>query len=504
MSSTALADLERAPAFGVNTLLIENDADVEWNVIVDGLAVYDFSDRHRRDAAGRARVETLRARYREITAGARRRGIDAYLMCAEVHVPRGFAPLAYDNPALWPLLRDRLREVFQALPDLAGFMVYFAEGQAEVADLPGGDASQAARYRKLIDTLWEACRAEKRKLLVTTFIHRPHKLEAIAEALRGIPPDPGLAVIQYCCPNDWGLYELVNPSLGRVGPHPEILAFDYAAENWGQGAHPFVQVEFMARRVREARAGGANLAGLAGYVAWYGRSALGTFNEASIHAGAALAKDPERDGGEILREWCAARFGQEGADAAAACLARTHPAVFKAQHVLGYWVDTGAKSGLPSLHEMEEYFIRDVYGEALGKWDPKRLPVWEKIQAPDETFLAEVLKEKEDAVALCRRSLEEVRGAGDRFRPEDARALERAFAFQELWARLWREQMHAFFLRRIGGRQGWTPELRARLNQALETMAGEATELETAFGKDVFPGGPGRARRFIREARQQP
>ena len=39
-------------------------------------------------------------------------------------------------------------------------------------------------------------------------------------------------------------------------------AFDYAAENWGQGAHPFVQVDFMARRLREARARSPRIAGL--------------------------------------------------------------------------------------------------------------------------------------------------------------------------------------------------------------------------------------------------
>src|SRR5262249_3133588 len=150
---------------------------------------------------------------------------------------------------------------------------------------------------------------EKRKLLVTTFIHNRPMLDAISQALSEFPPDPGFAVIQYCCPNDWGLYQVLNPSIGRIGPHPEILGFDYAGENWGQARHPFVQADFMARRLKEARTHSRRIAGLIGYVSWYGRRALGTFNEANIAAAARLAESPDLDPRVILTGWCERRFG---------------------------------------------------------------------------------------------------------------------------------------------------------------------------------------------------
>ena len=116
----------------------------------------------------------------------------------------------------------------------------------------------------------------------------------------------------------------------------------------------------------------ANIGGVAGWTAWYEhRTLIGTFNEANVYAGAALAARPDRDAGEILREWCKNRFGEAAAQTAADCLARTFPVIFKAQHVFGYWVDTGNKSGLPSLHEMDSFFIHDIFGEALGKWYPE-------------------------------------------------------------------------------------------------------------------------------------
>jgi hypothetical protein len=504
VSSTALRDLERATEFSVNALIIENETDGPWYDSVNGLCLYDFSDRfQRRSRPERERVEARRSVYRSITEATRKRGIACYLMAPEIVPPEGYGGLTFEDAELWELIPARLREVFRALPDLDGFMLYLCEGRAEIFTIPGGEKSLTARAHRLISTVWETCRAERRKLLVTTFIHRLERLEAIAEALRSLPPHPDLAVLQYCCPNDWGLYELVNPSLGRVGPHPEILGFDYAAENWGQGVHPFVHVEFMADRLREARRRSDRIAGLAGYVSWYGRSVLGTFDEANVYAGKALAETLDRDGSEILQAWCMNRFGEGAADVAAACLARTHPAIFKAQHLFGYWLDTSNKSGLPSLRELDEYFIGDYYGEALAKWDPQHAATWEKIQKPDEEFLREILGEKEEAVSLCNRSLREIERSRERFRLEDFGALERAFRFQEVWARLWRELVHAFFLRQIARREGWTSDRRGRLERVLDLMSREADELESAFGRDVFPYGPERAREFVTALRRE-
>ncbi len=498
--------LDRGPEFDVTGLIIEhNTGNVGWGEILGGLCNYDFSDRFRRDDAGRAAVEEVRGQYRQILAKARRLGIDTYVMCPEVHVPKGFGEINLDDPALWVLIGDRLREVFRALPELSGYMLYFTEGIHDIEFLPGSERSKAARARKLMDTCWQACRAERRKMMVTTFIHSREMLDALAEALRSFPPDPDFMVVQYCCPNDWGLYMLTNPSIGRVGPHPEVLGFDTCAENWGQGSHPFVQSEFMARRFQEARQRSGNVVGLAGYVAWWSRTALGTFNEANVYTAQALLRSPDRDGREILREWCAKRFGEKGADVAATCLGRTQTAVFKAQHIFGYWVDTTAKSGLPTLHEIDEYLIKDFFGEALTKWDPdpELRRTWEGIQSPDEEFLARVLAEKDEAIGICRGSLDEIRANKALFKPEDFAALERAFAFQGLWAKVWRDRMHAFFLRQMAVKQGWPSDLRSRLEQVLAQELASADELERRYGADMFPLSPERERQFVWDIRKE-
>jgi len=498
--------LDRAPEFGVTGLIIEhNTGNVGWGEIIGGLCNYDFSDRFRRDAAGRAEAEKLRNQYREILAKARRLGVDSYIMCPEVHVPAGFGEINLDDPALWSLIGDRLREVFRALPDLSGYMLYFTEGIHDIEFLPGSEKSKAARARKLLDTCWQACRAEHRKMMVTTFIHSREMLDAVAEALRSFPPDPGFMVVQYCCPNDWGLYVLTNPSIGRVGPHPEVLGFDTCGENWGQSAHPFIQSQFMARRLREARQRGANIVGLAGYVAWWSRTALGTLNEANVYTAQTLLRSPDREGRDILREWCVRRFGEKGADVAATCLGRTQTVVFKAQHLFGYWVDTVRKSGLPAMQEIDEYLIKDVFGEALTKWDPDPglRRTWEGIQFPDEAFVARMLVEKEESMALSRQSLDEIRANKSLFKPEDFATLEKAFTFQELWAKVWRDRMRTFFLRQMAKKRGWPADLRTRLEEVLKQELANADELERRYGADMFPEGPERERQFVRDIRKE-
>ena len=96
-----------------------------------------------------------------------------------------------------------------------------------------------------------------------------------------------------------------------------------------------------------------------------------------------------------------------------------------------------------------------------------------------------------------------MRAARDKFKPDDFKTLEQALTFQELWARIWREQMHAFFLRQIGRRQGWTDERKAQFKEVLTTLSQLADEFESAFGKAWFPHGPQRIRELIRDLQNE-
>ena len=113
-------------------------------------------------------------------------------------------------------------------------------------------------------------------------------------------------------------------------------------------------------------------------------------------------------------------------------------------------------------------------------------------------FVQEVLAEKDEAIDLSGQSLKELRSARDAFREADYDCLERQLSFQQRWAGLWRELVRAFLLHRVGLVQGQTPEVSAELADALAALERQADELQAAFGSDVFPHGPDRARQFAR------
>ena len=103
----------------------------------------------------------------------------------------------------------------------------------------------------------------------------------------------------------------------------------------------------------------------------------------------------------------------------------------------------------------------------------------------------------------ARQNLAELRAAREKFKPDDFKTLEHSLVFQELWARIWREQMRAFFLRQIGRRQGWTDERKAQLKEVLTALSQRADELESTFGKGWFPHGPQRIRELIKDLQNE-
>jgi len=130
-----------------------------------------------------------------------------------------------------------------------------------------------------------------------------------------------------------------------------VLGFDTCART-GARARTRSSIGVHGPRLREARQRGANIARLAATSPGGSRSALGNLKRGpTLTTARALLGLPDRDGREICMMVRPA-FRRAGSRRRRACLGRTQTAVFKAQHVFGYWVDTTAKSGLPALREM--------------------------------------------------------------------------------------------------------------------------------------------------------
>src|ERR1035441_10622729 len=70
-ASMVMKIIDRAPEFGVDSLIIENNIeDVGWGEIIGGLAMYDYSKCCRREGEARTKVERVRKVYSEMIAAA--------------------------------------------------------------------------------------------------------------------------------------------------------------------------------------------------------------------------------------------------------------------------------------------------------------------------------------------------------------------------------------------------------------------------------------------------
>ncbi len=506
MSNAALSTIDRAADYGVNTLIIEHsqDLDVGWQFNLDALCTYDFVPDKRRTGKQREHVSKFQEFYRRITEKGRSRGIDVYIMSPEISFERGVfsgmpEALDIDHPAFWRWIRERMREIYRALPDLAGFVLYLTESAGrDITDFTSTRWTDVEKTQQFIEAELEVAREFDRRLMVATFIHSPKKLNVLIQALRKIEPDPALSILQYSCPSDWGVLMVPNPAIGEVGAHPEILCFDYSGENWGQGSIPFCQADYMARQWNRAMKLDANIVGTAGYTSWYGRGAIDTINQVNIFAGCELAKGLGRSGGQqpsgrqIVEHWIENRYGKEALPFLVEPLLQSFQVVYKAYHLKGFWVDTGTKSDVADKTELEDYLWGDFWGTSLANWsdEAEHQATWKKIYHPSREAIREFINEKDEAVRLARRALSRIREGSSSIKASDHQELVDYFTLELDVARVCRAYANLFLLYRMWATTGKPVGLKPEILGHLRDLRSAADGIQKKHGSDSFPINP--------------
>ena len=502
MSNQAIQTLPRASESGITSIIIEQRADlgIGWQHLVDALCYYDFLPSAKRGGEKRDLVTAFRRHYRNVTEEAAKRDIDVYVMAPEITLEAGLlsgrgGTLDIDDPFFEYFMQQRMREVYRALPKLAGFVLYLTESSyRDVTDLPSSRLNDVQKTRKLIEAELRVAKEFGRRLIVTTFIHSPKKLEIVAEALRSMNPDPSLQVLQYSCPSDWGVLAIPNPTIGRVGKHPEIMCFDYCGENWGQGSIPFCQVHYMFEQWNRAAGLGVDLVGTNGYTSWFDKTCLGTLNEVNVAAGKALAAGSQQGPDQFLDSWIEERFGPDTTPYLAPALKASFDVVFKAYHLKGFWVDTGQKSDLADLEELNNYLWGDFFGVSLATWSDKDeyAATWQKIYRPTEAAVAEFLAEKDEAIEQARESLSLIARGKTTFRPQQYDEVSSDFELELSVARTCRAYADVFLHYRLWQNRNKPGALAREVSKRLQTLRAEAARIESSYGSQAFPINPTR------------
>ncbi|TVR12266.1 MAG: hypothetical protein EA401_09510 [Planctomycetota bacterium] len=187
--------------------------------------------------------------------------------------------LRCDDPGLAEHLQKRYaRLCTQVLPGLSGVIITFAECAYPVYQdhRVVSEYSRSERTRRLIDQLYDALKPHGVRLAVRDFVYRVDEVEAMGEALAGLPED--VVIMSKAVPHDWHPDYPINPLIGAFPRHEQWVEHDFGLEYEGQHLLPYANVATISQRIEEERRRGAAAwcLRLDRYTGQLGQSALST------------------------------------------------------------------------------------------------------------------------------------------------------------------------------------------------------------------------------------
>jgi len=492
MTSHARDALKHASSYPVNAMILEFEPNPEqpgreWNTFLDDLAFDDSLPKVAKRGKARQNVEKLRANIAGIIDGAKARNVDVYLMGTEFSLAPGMVqayPEAADTRSelLWRFLESRLEEILRALPGAAGIVLYTDESSDFILyELKQVD--RRAVLKRLLMLYHDVCRRNGRRLIVSTFVNYDReRMDILLSTLRQIPASDYLVVDNYICPGDWGLIELLNPAIGAVGEHQEFLTFDYTGELWGQGNMPLCQARLIRDRIQAARQRGAKLVGINGYVSWYSQSIFGTPSTINLDVARRILEDPTQDPETLVKSWLRRRYGEAAATYLASAFLTSFDVATRSIQTLGFWVSEAPKSAFPDPVWID-FSLRT---ESLAVWDESYKDLENRLTHPGAAVLKKVIEEKDSAVALATRAMDEVERSKAVLSATDYEELHRQFLLGLFVARAYRIYMELYLRFRMWDQSG-RGEVPAEIPVLRRSLRHLITEMEKPFsGSPVF------------------
>ena len=210
------------------------------------------------------------------------------------------------------------RYALTRVPGIDGVMISFGSAPTELDDVnPAGDhaadyAQAKERYKVMIEAVSQVVEDEfGKQVYVRTFYHTPDEVDGLRLAMQ--ETDRPVIVMSKSEPNDFEPYYPLNPLIGDVGDHPQILELDAAGEYWGQSKIPFVAGEYYKLRFwqtnNKTEAGGGSFIGSTCRIDRYSHPAMGTLNEANIYVQTYLLNHPEAGWKDALGGFIQDRYG---------------------------------------------------------------------------------------------------------------------------------------------------------------------------------------------------
>lgn len=444
---------------------------------------------------------------RELTALAAAQGIKTYLWLHELNdLPERFmhdGRALLDHLDLPAFLRRRYDGLFETMPSVAGIVMTLHEserrifrGDEVVSDLPVPD-----RMLRVLQPVYEACRAAGKELIVRNFFYQPKEVEWFKEALPRLPDD--VLVMGKTTPHEFMPFFPPDPMMGDVGAKRQIVEFDLGYEKAPTSECAYCQVAYIRKYIQIASSKGVT--GVVGRCHVTGAQGFDKLGECNYFAFSRFAQDPNLPEEVVWREWASRRFPAKAVEAMISALSRTEEIAHRTKYTLGFWVRP-----LRGYHYAFGHIrLRSRY---LWTRDEADRRMTELLMHPTPEIYERILAEKDRAMEMCKASLGDLEVAARYMKPEqvdpirrrllcslDAAEVQRA-ASQAFWAfRLWingreeyKDEVLAAFqrLRDLDGRpdrpwcRDWGTGHRYRIDRFIDELSDKMADPDAARAED--------------------
>jgi hypothetical protein len=314
------------------------------------------------------------------------------------------------DPFWWEeFLPAKYKELFIALPDLAGIVVSIGTGEARLAISNtfacGCDRCKkldpAEWYKNMIMAMYGPFKEAGKTLVIRDFIYSKEEQERFAQAFNELPDDIVLSLKN--TPHDFYPTFPNNPLTGGVGNHPQWIEYDVNGQFFGWGAAPSTMIEDIKERMNY----GAEH-GVSGFIArsdWEGvqdYTCFDNLNMLNLYGIAAFGQNLDAKPADIYYKWLSEeKMLREdiSPQELKACIqwmeeimSRTWPTISKTVFVNG-----AVFSNDSCVHVSFEQptFIGETH-HSLKNWDPTK----SDVLTMTEENIKQILAEKDEALRM--------------------------------------------------------------------------------------------------------
>ena len=295
----------------------------------------------------------------------------------------------------------KYKELFLALPDLAGIICSIGTGEARLA-------------------IYKPFKDAGKKLIIRDFIYTKAEQERFQKAFIDMPEEIILSLKN--TPHDFYPTFPDNPLMGHVGSHPQITEYDVNGQFFGWGVQPSAMLSDIKRRLRYGKE--HQVTGFLARTDWEGVqdwTCFDNLNMVNLYAIAAYAENENTSEEEIYLRWLQGEHmlderlspGQlkTCVQTVKEIMDETWPIVEKTNFVNGCLFSNDSCMHLTP----EQFTFIGGTHHSLSEWDPEKKDALEM----SVENIARIIEDKEEAHVKCEKLVDRV-VAGNMGLTEDA------------------------------------------------------------------------------------